>query len=52
MYGLVMVAWTKRQEVLRFSFGVTRMDMIRNQCIRGICLFEGFRDKVREVRLR
>ena len=46
LYGLetVTVALTKRQEaemkvaelkMLRFSLGVTRMDKIRNECIRG-----------------
>ena len=44
LYGLKPMALTKRQEVemevaelklLRFSLGVTRMDNIRNECIRG-----------------
>lgn len=38
MYGLGMVAWTKRQEVLRFSFGVTRIEISASGgyvCLRG-----------------
>ena len=44
LYGLETVALTKRQEaemevaelkMLRFSLGVTRMDKIRNEYIRG-----------------
>lgn len=40
MYGLEIVALTKKQEedlqVLRFSLGVNRMDMLRNEyCMRG-----------------
>ena len=44
VYGLDTVALTKRQEaemevaelkMLRFSLGVTRMDQIRNEYIRG-----------------
>ncbi|KAF7711253.1 hypothetical protein C0J45_0241, partial [Silurus meridionalis] len=61
LYGLETVALSKRQEVelevaelkmLRFSFGVTRMDRIRNEFIRGTAHVLRFGDKVREVRLR
>lgn len=53
IYGLESVALTNRQEaemdvgdmkILRFSLGVTRMDGIRNEFIRGTA-------QVREVRL-
>lgn len=52
---------TKRQEkelevaelkMLRFSLGVTRMDRIRNEHIRGTAQVGQFVDKVREARLR
>ncbi|KAI5089279.1 hypothetical protein C0J45_20687 [Silurus meridionalis] len=55
------MAWSKRQEaelevaelkVLRFSLGVTTMDKIRNQFIRGTAHVGCFGDKVREARLR
>ncbi|KAI5618911.1 hypothetical protein C0J50_21582, partial [Silurus asotus] len=61
LYGLETVALSKRQEVelevaelkmLRFSLGVTRMDRIRNEFIRGTAHVGRFRDKVREARLR
>ncbi|KAI5092175.1 hypothetical protein C0J45_17806, partial [Silurus meridionalis] len=61
LYGLETVALSKRQEVelevpelkmLRFSLGVTRMDRIRNEFIRGTAHVGRFGDKVREVRLR
>ncbi|KAI5090197.1 hypothetical protein C0J45_20332, partial [Silurus meridionalis] len=68
LYGLClccMVVWTvalsKRQEVelevaelkmLRFSLGVTRMDKIRNEFIRGTAHVGCFGDNVREARLR
>ena len=56
LYGLEAVALTKRQEVelevaelkmLRFSLGVTRMDRIRNEYIRGTAQVGRFGDKVR-----
>ncbi|KAI5613467.1 hypothetical protein C0J50_11355 [Silurus asotus] len=55
------VALSKRQDVelkvaelkmLRFSLGVTRMDKIRNEFIRGTAHVGCFGDKVREARLR
>ena len=61
LYGLEAVALTKRQEaelevaelkMLRFSLGVTRMDRIRNEYIRGTAQVGRFGDKVREARLR
>uniref|UniRef100_A0AAR2LPA4 Sap30-like n=1 Tax=Pygocentrus nattereri TaxID=42514 RepID=A0AAR2LPA4_PYGNA len=61
MYGLETVALSKRQEaelevaemkMLRFSLGVTRMDKIRNEQIRGTVKVEQFGDKAREARLR
>ena len=54
--GLEAVALTKRQEaelevaelkMLRFSLGVTRMDRIRNEYIRGTVQVGRFGDKVR-----
>ncbi|KAI5085808.1 hypothetical protein C0J45_1025, partial [Silurus meridionalis] len=61
LYGLETVALSKRQEtelevaelkMLRFSLGVTKMDKIRNEFIRGTAHVGFFGDKVREVRLR
>ncbi|KAI5085876.1 hypothetical protein C0J45_23571, partial [Silurus meridionalis] len=61
LYGLEIVALSKRQEVelevaelkmLRFSLGVTRVDRIRNEFIRGTAHVGCFGDKVREARLR
>ena len=61
LYGLETVALTKRQEaelevaelkMLRFSLGVTRLDMIRNQYIRGTAHVGRFGEKAREARLR
>ena len=61
LYGLETVALTKRQEaelevaelkMLRFSLGVTRMDRIRNENIRGTAQGGQSGDKVRERRLR
>ncbi|KAF7651214.1 hypothetical protein LDENG_00113870 [Lucifuga dentata] len=61
LYGLETVALRKRQEaelevaetkMLRFSLGVTRMDRIRNEYIRGTAHVRCFGDKVREARLR
>ena len=55
------VALRKRQEVelevaeiktSRFSLGVTRMDRIRNEYIRGTAHVRCFGEKVREARLR
>ena len=61
LYGLETVALTKRQEaemevaewkMLRFSLGVTRMDKIRNEYIRGTAHVGKFGEKTREARLR
>ena len=61
MYGLEAVAMTKRQEaelevaelkMLRFSLGVTRVDKIRNEYVRGSTRVRRLGDKVREARLR
>ncbi|WP_139267332.1 reverse transcriptase domain-containing protein, partial [Escherichia coli] len=59
--GLETVALRKRQEaelevaelkMLRFSLGVTRMDRIRNEDIRGTAHVRCFGEKAREARLR
>ena len=56
LYGLETVALTKRQEaemevaelkMLRFSLGVTRMDKIRNEYIRGTAQVGKFGEKTR-----
>ena len=61
LYGLETLALRKRQEtelevaemkMLRFSLGVTRMDRIRNEYIRGTAHVRCFGEKVREARLR
>ena len=61
LYGLETVALTKRQEaemevaelkMLRFSLGVTRMDKIRNEYIRGTAQVGKFGEKTRQARLR
>ncbi|KAK3512760.1 hypothetical protein QTP70_025119 [Hemibagrus guttatus] len=61
LYGLETVSLRKRQEselevaelkMLRFSLGVTRLDRIRNEYIRGTAHVECLGDKVREARLR
>ena len=61
LYGLETVSLTKKQEVelavaelkmLRFSLGVTRMDKIKNEFIRGTAQVRQIGDKVREARLR
>ncbi|XP_065671877.1 uncharacterized protein LOC136089732 [Hydra vulgaris] len=61
LYGLETVALTKRQvsemevsemKMLRFSFGVTKKDRIRNEFIRGSAHVACFGDKVRGSRLR
>ena len=61
LFGLETVSLRKRQEaelevaemkMLRFSLGVTGMDRIRNESIRGTAHVRGFGDKVREARLR
>ena len=61
LYGLETLALTKRQEaemevaelkMLRFSLGVTRMDKIRNEYIRGTAQVGKFGEKTREARLR
>ncbi|MCI4393356.1 hypothetical protein PGIGA_G00156440 [Pangasianodon gigas] len=61
LYVLETVALRKRQEselevaelkMLRFSLGVTRLDRIRNEYIRGTAHVGRLEDKVREARLR
>ncbi|KAK3559069.1 hypothetical protein QTP86_002464 [Hemibagrus guttatus] len=61
LYGLETVSLRKRQEselevaelkMLRFSLGVTRLDRIRNDYIRGTAHVGRLGDKVREARLR
>ncbi|KAK3507128.1 hypothetical protein QTP70_007960 [Hemibagrus guttatus] len=61
LYGLETVSLRKRQEselevaelkMLRFSMGVTRLDRIRNEYIRGTAHVGRLGDKVREARLR
>ncbi|MBN3293353.1 YSM6 protein, partial [Polypterus senegalus] len=60
LYGLETVALTRKQEtelevaelkMLRFELGVTRMDRIRNEDIRGSAQVGWLGGKVREVRL-
>ncbi|KAK3533410.1 hypothetical protein QTP70_019490, partial [Hemibagrus guttatus] len=61
LYGLETVSLRKRQEselevaelkMLRFSLGVTRLDRIRNEYIRGTAHVGRLGDKVGETRLR
>ncbi|KAK3547951.1 hypothetical protein QTP70_001318 [Hemibagrus guttatus] len=61
LYGLETVSLRKRQEaelevaelkMLKFSLGVTRLDRIRNEYIRGTAYVGRLGDKVREARLR
>ncbi|KAK3570329.1 hypothetical protein QTP86_017160 [Hemibagrus guttatus] len=61
LYGLETVSLKKTQEselevaelkMLRFSLGVTRLDRIRNEYIRGTAHVGRLGDKVREARLR
>ncbi|MCJ8733970.1 hypothetical protein PDJAM_G00229970 [Pangasius djambal] len=61
LYGLETVSLRKRQEselevaelkMLRFSLGVTRLDRIRNEYIRGTAHVGRLGDKVREARSR
>ncbi|KAK3556890.1 hypothetical protein QTP70_022395 [Hemibagrus guttatus] len=61
LYGLETVSLRKRQEselevaelkMLRFSLGVTRLDRIRNEYIRGTAHVGRLGDKLREARLR
>ncbi|KAK3560311.1 hypothetical protein QTP86_006300 [Hemibagrus guttatus] len=61
LYGLETVSLRKRQEselevaelkMLRFSLGVTRLDRIRNEYIRGTAHVGRLGDKVRGARLR
>ncbi|KAK3520002.1 hypothetical protein QTP70_010838 [Hemibagrus guttatus] len=61
LYGLETVSLRKRQEselevaelkMLRFSLGVTRLDRIRNEYIRGTAHVGRLGDKVMESRLR
>ena len=60
LYGLETVSLTKRQEVemevaelkmLRFSLGVTGMDKIRNEYIRGTAQVGKFGEKTQEARV-
>ncbi|KAK3536218.1 hypothetical protein QTP86_000195 [Hemibagrus guttatus] len=61
LYGLETVSLRRRQAselevaelmMLRFSLGVTRLDRIRNEYIRGTAHVGHLGDKVREARLR
>ncbi|XP_061605912.1 uncharacterized protein LOC133466337 isoform X1 [Phyllopteryx taeniolatus] len=61
MYGLETVALKRQQEaelevaemkMLRFALGVTRLEKIRNELIRGTAKVRCFGDKIRESRLR
>ncbi|KAK3531455.1 hypothetical protein QTP70_020536 [Hemibagrus guttatus] len=61
LYGLETVSLRKRQEselevaelkMLMFSLGVTRLDRIKNEYIRGTAHVGRLGDKVRETRLR
>ncbi|KAK3505596.1 hypothetical protein QTP70_004946 [Hemibagrus guttatus] len=61
LYGFETVSLRKRQEselevaelkMLRFSLGVTRLDRIRNEYIRGTAHVGRLGDKVREAKLR
>jgi len=61
IYGMETLSMTKRQEMeletaemsmLRFSLGVTRMDRITNERIRGTAHTSKLTDKIREARLR
>ena len=61
LYGLETVTLTKRQEaemevaelkMLQFSLGVTRMDNIRNEYIRGTAQLGKFEEETREARMR
>ena len=61
MYELVTVAVTEKQvkqmevaemKMLRFAMGVTRIDKIRNEYIRGTVKVERLEMKMREGRLR
>ena len=61
LYGLETVPLIKKQEaelavaelkMLRFSLGVTRMDKIKNEFIRGTAQVRQIGDKVGEARLR
>ena len=60
LYGLETVPLTKKQEaelavaqlMLRYSLGITRMDKIKNEFIRGTAQVMQIGDKVREARLR
>ena len=60
LYGLETVALTERHEaemevaelkMLRCSLGVTKMDKIRNEQIRGTAQVGQFGEKIREARL-
>ena len=61
MYGLETVAVTKRHEavlevaelkMLRFAMGVTRLDKIRNEYIRGMAHIDRFGCRLRESKFR
>ena len=60
MHRFEAVPLTKRQEaeleveellILHFSMGVTRMDKIRNEYIRGTARMGRIKDKMREAKL-
>ena len=61
LYGLETIGLTRKQEaelevaelkILRFSLGVTRVDRIRNEYIRGTAHVRKLGEKVREARLK
>ena len=56
VYRLATVALAEMEvaelEMLRFSLGVTRMDKIRNEYIRGTTQVGRYGEKIREARLR
>ena len=61
LYGLETVPLTKKQEaelavaelkMLRFALGVTRLNKIKKEFIRGTAQVRSIGDKVREARLR
>lgn len=52
VYEKVVRPTVTKLKMLRFSLGVTRMDIIRNEYIRRTALVGRFGDNVREARLR